>query len=338
MHQKNLGIEYLRVFASFSVIVIHVAALAIRQTTGYSHEFALFLDTFSRVAVPLFFMISGYLMLDCHKQPTLSQVWKKTRKRVIAPFVFWSLAYVAFSILFLAWTFQSFNEVQISRQLFTGMTMYHFWFLPVLGCYYLATPWLNSRLKKLNDVQLLGVIIISLTLGFAMQFASVLTGFGIFALLKLIGFLGYYAFGYLVKRRQSQVRKRISVSVYVSLSLCTLASFWLANGFLSVERTIGLITDNFFPAIIIASMSLFVGFVHHTYQNNRWQRFVLWLSPMTFGIYFIHVAILLLVATLGELSFGAMVLNPLLLIVGVSLISLLSIYSLRKIAFFRQFI
>ena len=55
MNGRNVGIEYLRVYASISVVVIHVAALAIRQTVSYSYEFPLFLDVLARAAVPIFF-------------------------------------------------------------------------------------------------------------------------------------------------------------------------------------------------------------------------------------------------------------------------------------------
>lgn len=336
--KKNIGIEYLRVFASMSVIVIHVAALAIRQTTGYRYEFALFLDTFSRVAVPLFFMISGYFMLDCHKEIAFVAMWQKAKTRIFYPFLFWSGVYILFSIGFLAYTFETWNVQFIQHELFTGMTMYHFWFLPVLGGYYLLTPWLNERLKKRSDRQLGWLIVTMMVIGFGAQIGVALTSWPVFRLVKLSGFLGYYVIGYVAKRRQSSLKKRIGIGMYVSLSIVTALCFSLSLQVLSVEQTIALVTDNFFPPIMFASVGIFVSFVHHEFPLTWYTRLVMRLSPYTFGMYIIHVAVLLVIASFGEIPLLKMIINPLFLIISVTLISWLLIYSLQQIPVFRRFL
>ena len=184
MNGRNVGIEYLRVYASISVVVIHVAALAIRQTVSYSYEFPLFLDVLARAAVPIFFMISGYLLINPEKQINLATMWRKTNQRILLPLLFWLGVYWLFSLGFYAWRFQIDSPLLMSREFFAGVTTYHFWFLPVLGLYYLLVPWLNKQIQSWQKRTLIYMIVGSFVIGFLMQMLGAWSGF--FLLLNCI--------------------------------------------------------------------------------------------------------------------------------------------------------
>ncbi|MGL5384203.1 MAG: acyltransferase [Culicoidibacterales bacterium] len=336
--KRNLGIEYLRVYASLGVIVIHVSALAIRQLVSYGHEFPLLLDVLSRAAVPLFFMISGYLLLNPAKTITLPVMWRKTKQRIILPLIYWLVIYWLFSLWFYWWRFEFATPLTMSSEFFVGITTYHFWFLPVLAGYYLVTPWLNYQLQIKSERHIFGIIAASLLFGLVMQILSAWTNEFGFELLKNLGFTGYFLFGYVVKQKCWTIPKRLGLIGYVACMSLTGVIFLSTYQILSPIQTINLITDNFFPLISIGSGLLFVSFVHQPYRRRWLNRIILALSPYTFGIYFVHVAILSLLASLGEVGWFPMVSNSLVLTLAVYLISLLISYLMKKSEFFQRFV
>ena len=66
MREKNYNIELIRTISFILVIVIHVTnyfCRAFGKINMGEYGFALILDTFARVSVPCFFMISGAMLL-----------------------------------------------------------------------------------------------------------------------------------------------------------------------------------------------------------------------------------------------------------------------------------
>ena len=65
--KQQFGISFLRVLATFSVIVIHVSGpLVVKfgDISLFDWHVANFFDSISRYAIPMFFIISGALLLD----------------------------------------------------------------------------------------------------------------------------------------------------------------------------------------------------------------------------------------------------------------------------------
>lgn len=338
MRERNIGIEYLRVFASLGVVSIHVAALAIRQTVDYGYEIAMIIDAFSRVAVPIFFMISGYLMIQPQKTVTLQMSWSKTKQRVLRPLVFWLGSYFLFSLGFYLWQFGSITPAVLFERFFSGETIYHFWFLPTLAGYYLATPLFNRFVRNRSPKFIWLAIIASFILGFAMQIISVWQINVLWIVLKIFGFSGYYLFGYLIREQKWQLSLPKGVGGYILGSTVTLGTFYVMYQVLTLTQAINLITDNFFPPIILASLCIFSSLIHRHYQMNQLTRCIMSVSPYTFGIYLVHVAILTVLSNLVTFTFWPMITNSLFLIVSVFVSSLLLSYLFQKNAVLRRFI
>lgn len=73
------NIDYLRIFACFMVIILHVSADNWHTADVDSFEWAVFnfYDTAVRSCVPLFFMISGKLFLGRTEIILISKLYKK---------------------------------------------------------------------------------------------------------------------------------------------------------------------------------------------------------------------------------------------------------------------
>lgn len=134
--KKNFaGIDYFRFAAAFMVIAIHTSPLS------FWNETADFLVTYclARVAVPFFFMVTGYFVLA----PYLSSNFRK--KRALRRFFLKNTTlYLGVSLLYLPVILYSGKLPDsiptLLKQLFFDGTFYHLWYFPAVltGCFLLA--------------------------------------------------------------------------------------------------------------------------------------------------------------------------------------------------------
>lgn len=126
------GIEIFRVVAAFLVVAIHTSPLA-----GYSGtaDFV-FTRVIARVAVPFFFMVTGYFVLS--KGTGVRRFLKKT-----------AIIYAASAALYLpinvyAGHLRGWGLLDLVQQVFFEGTFYHLWYLPAA----LLGAWLTSLLMR----------------------------------------------------------------------------------------------------------------------------------------------------------------------------------------------
>ncbi len=115
-------LDYIRVIATFAVIIIHVVAQNWKNVSVNSVQWMIF-DIYNGItkwAVPVFVMISGVVFLN-KKSTDLG----KYILRLCLAFVFWSIIYYFF-----------FGGGLIS--LLVGR--YHMWFIPMIVGLYICTP------------------------------------------------------------------------------------------------------------------------------------------------------------------------------------------------------
>ena len=119
------GIEIFRVVAAFLVIAIHTSPLTTYSQTA---DF-IFTRVIARVAVPFFFMVTGFFVLS--KGTDVRRFLKKT-----------AIIYAASAALYLpinvyAGHLQSWDMIDLVQQVFFEGTFYHLWYLPaaILGAW-----------------------------------------------------------------------------------------------------------------------------------------------------------------------------------------------------------
>ena len=89
-----MWIDLLRVFAIFQVILIHLSfpVIAKLELPDSYRLAAVFYNAFSRAGVPIFFMISGYLLLG-REEPIMDFLRKRFLK-VGIPALLWTAIYL----------------------------------------------------------------------------------------------------------------------------------------------------------------------------------------------------------------------------------------------------
>lgn len=153
--QRLLAIDALRVLAISGVILIHTTTRVLERTS-YNlniYSWTLFLNQIVRFSVPLFFLISGFVLeLTYSGKFDLIQYIKKRLSKIFIPYIFWSLIYYYFVY--------SNNGDGLAHVLFTGNASYQLYFIPALLIFYILFPIVH----KLLPIIARPVILIAITL------------------------------------------------------------------------------------------------------------------------------------------------------------------------------
>jgi len=138
--------DLIRAVAILLVVVIHTSApvvVSFSEVELSDWFFANSLDSLARVSVPLFFMISGYLVLN--KDLSLYSIISRASKRILIPLLFWSIFYIAYA------TSEHGFDYLISYDflsLLKNPAQYHLWFLYNILFLYLLIPLLKAIIEK----------------------------------------------------------------------------------------------------------------------------------------------------------------------------------------------
>lgn len=131
---REVYLDYLRVIACFSVIILHVSAQnwdSVDVNTVPWQVFNFF-DGAVRWTVPVFVMVSGALFLNPAKEISIKSILQKYTFRIVCAFVFWSFLYAVKEGLVSGFRFN------LVKQFIAGH--YHMGFLFMIVGLYLITP------------------------------------------------------------------------------------------------------------------------------------------------------------------------------------------------------
>lgn len=151
-NQRVVFLDYLRVVACFMVIMVHSCefffidgdSIGIRSASD--GLWVSLIDSALRSSVPLFVMASSYLLLPL--KSNFSDFLKRRFSRILIPFIVWSLLYATLPIV---WGEISLPEVKANlfRLLFNfNASSGHLWFIYMLIGLYLFMPLLSPWLEK----------------------------------------------------------------------------------------------------------------------------------------------------------------------------------------------
>ena len=123
--------DWLRIIAALSVIFMHTAAGPLRAGINTGWHLLNVCTSLAFTAVPLFFMMSGYLLMTSRKTADISVLLRHRLPRLVVPLAGWTVVAVLWQ-LFLAHTL---TPGAIRAQLvaaLNGPVMVHFWYLYTL--------------------------------------------------------------------------------------------------------------------------------------------------------------------------------------------------------------
>ena len=139
----------LRIFAALCVIFMHTAAGPLRAGVNTDWHLLNVCTSLAFTAVPLFFMMSGYLLMTSRKTADISVLLRHRLPRLVVPLAGWTVVAVLWQ-LFLAHTLTpGAIRVQLVAAL-NGPVMVHFWYLYTLIALYVLSPILYGGIRTLG--------------------------------------------------------------------------------------------------------------------------------------------------------------------------------------------
>lgn len=328
---KNIiSLDLLRIISGVGVVFIHVSdhfILFNEYVGGLSWWIIYVLNVYSKVAAPLFMLISGYLLLSSGKIDNKKEFFSKRLKRVGIPTIAWIS-------IFFVW--QAFWEKIAITPSFVFQKIYEvnfgpLYFLVVILELYLLAPLFLYLLKRFNLLFLLSLLGLSLIGGFLPRFIdgsgydiseSIFTIWIPFALFFVSG--GYIA---ITKIRLS---KHFLLAAFLVLGVITvlLSQGEIGSGFISYSS----------PTLIGMSIALFMLIISFEKAFTRiplnFKRLIAMFAGTVFGIYLTHPFIINVLNGTTRLKPGY-VLSPIwvyviLISVLVTILSLVIVLLLKK--------
>lgn len=147
----------LRIFAALCVIFMHTAAGPLRAGVNTDWHLLNVCTSLAFTAVPLFFMMSGYLLMTSRKTADISVLLRHRLPRLVVPLAGWTVV----AVLWQALLGHTLTPGAIWARLVAalhGPAMIHFWYLYTLIALYALSPILYGGIQALGAVVLLAVI------------------------------------------------------------------------------------------------------------------------------------------------------------------------------------
>lgn len=294
MSRRSIGLDLLRIFAAFTVVVQHVSSYGLEGfpagTMGW--RASNFYCAGVRWAVPVFFVISGHLFLNRAGKFSVSKILKKNLPKLIVVYFVWLLFYATVSIDVRSMEFADALRAVIQEALNNGK--YHLWFLPaMIGCY-LMLPVFHTLTEYKEGRYLKCVCIMFFVLGIMRStlfpFQDNYLAIAVWRIdFCLAGYLGYFLLGAYLGRINAEKYQIRYMAVFLFL---TLAAHVMICDRLGVRS--GLLYGNFHLLTFIEGVLLFLiaKKLEGLMMPEVGMKIITALAEATLGVYLMHIYVL----------------------------------------------
>lgn len=287
--QYNPVVDVLRIISILAVIFIHTTTRTIQVSTDNFQivPWTLFINQIFRFAVPLFFMISGFVLeLNYHAHESYLTYLKKRINRIFIPYIFWSGIYY-----FFVYTKHTENFFQA---LLGGDASYQLYFIPAILIFYIIFPFVHNFYKFLGSKWITILFaLIELSLLYYDYYVQPLQ---IFSPVKtaLFNYFVFYA-GVALANNKERFIYFIRRWKLIFLFGASIFAFYVFHE----GQSIYLKTHNYFsfysqwrPSVFIYTF-LLAGSLYYIFDRNIIRISIIkTLSRLSFFVFFIHVIIL----------------------------------------------
>lgn len=279
--KKDFNLDFLRVMSMLLVIVIHVAnyyGKAFHQISHVSFFGSVIFNTVTRVCVPIFFMISGALLLSKEYDA------RKNRTRIYRNCVVLGV----FTIIYLFWD-QYYMGVHFDSYLeligHPERTM--LWFMYAIIALYISLPFIKRMVDNLNRREEKLFVLLWLGMNGLLNLIDIKVSYQI-PVVSGTYYLGYFIIGYLIRKYKDQFpfkKYNIPLIIVTVLSFaCTIILTYIH----SINENTNDKTLLTYSNILCMIPSLAIFILVYFNRTNRESKIIRFLSKYSFGIYLIH--------------------------------------------------
>lgn len=284
----NPTIDFIRIIAILAVLAIHTTTRILEASLfniqGFTFTF--FVNQAARFAVPLFFMISGFVLeLNYPYHQNYGAYLKKRFSRIFLPYIFWSFIYYFFVY--------TQHNISFFQSLLEGNASYQLYFIPTLLIFYIVFPFIHNIYKFIANKWILILLgTVQLVLLTNEYYIHPLPFFYPLA----IALLNYYVFilGIAASRHQNLLEKILKWKILIAGLFGILAATVFLEG-----RTLYLKTHNYLyfytqwrPSVLAYTLAT-AGILYASFNFKCLNKKIIkTLSRLSFFVFFIHVIIL----------------------------------------------
>ena len=338
------GLDLIRIIATLAVVLIHcLFQLLFLNDINIFYDMSPLLRVFyfscvtiGVLGVPLFLMLSGYLLLQRDYN------WEKTKKfykhNFLTILLVWEL-WIPINAL-TAWHYQNI-EIHKTELFHTMLFLHnasieHFWYLPMILGMYIFVPALSKAFNSMNDKELL----IPLVMIYVYVFLIPSTDY--FREVKFdirldLGFAGgfygsHVIFGYAFYRFEQQIKNYFSklqliMIIITSMAVMTGIQIWL-------PFKTGSIFHLWYEFFLIPPTTIAIFLLFRDIKFTRLSKLIENMSTCSFGIYLIHMALIMFLQKNGFLNFtNSLAIKVIALFAVVPISSFVLVFFLRKVPY-----
>lgn len=306
--KRKYHIDVLRILACFAVIFNHFDPgffiFSQKQHGTIAYWILLALSVFCKFAVPIFFMITGALLLK--KDESISTLYKKRVRKIALVLLVTSLVYYFFEKY-------AIHNVNLGiSAIYTGETEYHLWYLYSYLALLMSLPFLRSIAKDLTKNKIIYLFVLYITIRYFIPLIQLLlfsnnyrmNGYisGIFTCADIffLPLMGYFIENKLNKKLSRNKLLAIWGSNILSLILSIYATN-LANN--TPTASVNQSYISLFSSTNAMAIYLTIKNVDFNKISNKILKALLHLSSCTFGIYLVHLLFMRIVITSTRIEF-----------------------------------
>lgn len=309
--ERVVFVDYIRVIAPLMVMLVH-SSECFYAVSGMDGDFSRidnaanrfwvpFYDGFlCRSCVPLFMMVSAYLLVPMKQGVTMAGFYRHRFKRILPPFVFFMFLYSLLPLLWGAMTWDDCVESLKTLPLNFVPMGGHLWFMyPLIALYLIIpviSPWLERSTAKEERLFLLFFAVSTFFPYLHTAVSDELWGECFWnefhALWYFSGFIGYLVLAHYVRfhiRWSTAKRLRVGVISFAAGALFTGVTFWMTGvpGRL-VETPVMEWGWRFCsPNVALATFGAFLLF--SCIRQKKAPALVTQISRLSFGMYLMHM-------------------------------------------------
>lgn len=317
--QRITYLDLLRGIAILAVVTIHVTSYPVAFLSMDSTVYPLYfiLNAASQFAVPAFLFLSSLVLFyryDGGVQGNWLLFYWKRLKRILLPYLFWSVYYSTYLSYIQHISFSD-GLRKFLRGLPLGGSYDHLYFMIIIAQFYVLFPLLSLLFQKIGQVRRHPILV-----GAVLQIAFYLLNYYVLHMHKtgtfvMTYFVYFFLGAYMAERLKGLSSDETpkwnyrwtalflgSAMLFIVQKWLQLASpHWIRQPFLS---NINFITDYAYCSIACVFLVLFVRILE---GKPRLQKVLFSLGSCAFGIYFIHPYFLILwrhfVMTSGPIAY-----------------------------------
>lgn len=286
--KRKYHYDYIRALGVLCIIGIHSTDLLLQNVQNHSAQwwFGTLIQLVVRIGLPIFFMISGALILNSSND-NIGEFYKKRFLRILIPLFIYSFIYL-FVFNYRVDIFKFNNFVESIKLILSNNVHYHLWFVYTILGIYICAPFIKVMVNNLKDQQLCVLIVILLAFRFIYTYLPMI---GITIGINSIIFDGwtfYFILGYFLTRDIAKKYFNIIIKLGIISFICSIFILrFLPN------MNVGLF--DFAPTMLFITSAVFVLFEKNKDIINQKKYFykeVAFISKYSYSIYLIHALIL----------------------------------------------